>query len=105
MSKNNQQQDVSNKKHLVLEALLERCQKRNNLIFDNDLVKEICREYYFGNPFDVTKLDSKDKLPLSFLTKDICLLYSGKGRHRFVHGVDKLYHTFGHIQDTIEQMY
>lgn len=105
MSKNNQQQDVSNKKHLVLETLLERCQKRNNLIFDNDLVKEICREYHFGNPFDVTKLDSKDKLPTSFLEQDVCLLHLGKGRHRFVHGVDKLYHTFGHIQDTIEQMY
>lgn len=105
MNQEDKKQERINKKYLILEELLRKCQERNEFVFHNDLVKEICRKYHFGNPFDITKLDSKDKLPTSFLTKDICLLHLGKGWHRFVHGVDKLYHTFESMQDSIEWKY
>lgn len=92
-------------KHLVLETLWQHCQMQSDYRFHNDLVKDICRELGFGNPFDVTKLDSKDKLPTSFLEQDICLLHLGKGCHRFVHGVDRLYHSFESMQVSIKWEY
>lgn len=86
------------KKHLVLEELYEHCKQKNDFTFDNDLVKEFCKKYNFGNPFDVTKLDSSEKLPQSFKNEDICILHLGKGRHQFIKGIDKLYHSFEPIQ-------
>jgi hypothetical protein len=52
-----------NKKAKVLTELFKICQKRNDFVFHNDLVKDVCRKVGFGNPFDVTKIDSRDKLP------------------------------------------
>lgn len=105
MKRQDKKQDRIKKKHLILEVLLKRCQEQNKLVFHNDLVKEICREYHFGNPFDITKLDSGDKLPLLFLAQDICLLHLGKGWHQFIYGIDKLYHAFEPMQDSIEWKY
>lgn len=50
-------------KQLVIEELFKECSKRNNYIFNNNLVKEISKKIGFGNPFDVTKIDIKEKLP------------------------------------------
>ena len=91
-------------KHRVLEALWQHCQN-GNYQFDNNLVADICKKFGFKNQFDITKIDSKDDLPPSFLDQDICLLHLGKGRHQFVHGIDKLYYTFEPMQDSIEWKY
>lgn len=94
-----------NKKHLVLESLLQHCKEKNNFIFHNDLVKEISKKHNFGNPFDATKLDSSDKLPKIFKEQDICLLHLGGGYHQFIQGIEKLYHPFEEIQDSIKWQY
>lgn len=87
-----------NKKHLVLLDLYKHCQKENNFIFHNDLVKDFSKKNKFGNPFDATKLDSKDKFPTLFKEQDICLLHLGNGNHKFIKGINKLYHKFEPIQ-------
>lgn len=94
-----------NKKHLVLNALYQYCKKQNDLIFHNDLVKEISKQHNFGNPFDATKLDSSEKLPQSFIDENICILHLGNGHHQFIRGIYKLYHPFEPIQRSIEWQY
>ena len=94
-----------NKKHLVLESLLEFYKKKNDFIFHNDLVKEISKQCDFGNPFDATKLDSSGKLPQSFVDEDLCILHLGEGYHQFIKGIDKLYHPFEALQKRINWQY
>lgn len=94
-----------NKKHLVLEALYEYCKEKNNFTFHNDLVKEISKQYDFGNPFDVTKLDSSEKLPQSFIDENTCILHLGGGHHQFIKGISKLYHAFESLQKSIKWEY
>ena len=94
-----------NKKHLVLLDLYKHCQKENNFIFHNDLVKDFSKKNKFGNPFDVTKLDSKDKFPTLFKEQDICLLHLGNGNHKFIKGINKLYHKFEPIQKSVRWEY
>ncbi|TLD82717.1 hypothetical protein LS70_007100 [Helicobacter sp. MIT 11-5569] len=94
-----------NKKSLVLESLLQYCKEKNNFIFHNDLVKEMAKQHNFGNPFDATKLDSSDKLPLSFREQNICLLHLGGGNHQFIKGIELLYHPFEAIQTSINWKY
>lgn len=93
------------KKHLVLETLWQHCQVQGDYRFHNGLVKDICRELGFGNPFDATKLDSSDKLPLLFKKHDICLLHLGGGYHQFIQGISKLYHPFEPLQYSIKWQY
>lgn len=50
-------------KQKVIADIFSFCKKRNNFIFDNMLVKQICKRYSFGNPFDATKLDNTSKFP------------------------------------------
>lgn len=95
----------ANKKHLVLLDLYRHCKTQNNFIFHNDLVKDICKKHSFGNPFDATKLDSSDKLPIYFKNNDICLLHLGGGYHRFIKGINKLYHPFEPMQKSIKWQY
>ncbi len=73
---------MDNKK-LVIEELFKECSKRNNYIFNNNLVKEISKKIGFGNPFDVTKIDIKEKLPMSLLEKDYCIIHLGEGKPPF----------------------
>lgn len=94
-----------NKKHLVLLDLYKYCRKNNNFAFHNDLVKDISKKNKFGNPFDVTKLDSIDKLPQFFKEQDICLLHLGGGNHKFIKGINKLYHKFEKIQNSVKWEY
>jgi hypothetical protein len=60
------------------------CQKRNDYVFDNELVKDISKKVGFGNPFDVTKLDNMSKLPQIFLENDYAVIHLGSGRHQFI---------------------
>ncbi len=54
------------------------CESKNNYVFDNELIKEICKEVGFKNPFDVTKLDSIEKLPKEFIKEDIAIIHLGQ---------------------------
>ena len=94
-----------NKKHLVLEALFSHCEKNKEFIFHNNLVKEISKKVGFGNAFDVTKLDFIEKLPLFFRDNDICIIHIGSGYHKFIKGINKLYHRFEPMQNSIKWQY
>jgi hypothetical protein len=69
------------------------------------LVKEISKNIGFGNPFDATKLDNKAKLPESLQKKDYALIHLGNGKHKFIKGINKVYHEFEPIQKQIEWEY
>jgi hypothetical protein len=66
--------------------------------FSNDLVKEVCAKTGFKNPFDLTKIDTSEDLPRSFVQDDVFVVHLGGGRstngkHRFVRGVQFGYHA------------
>jgi hypothetical protein len=68
-------------------------------------VKDVCKEVGFGNPFDVTKLDNKTKLPDILLRNDYAIIHIGSGKHKFIKGIDKIYHTFEPIQEAVDWTY
>ncbi|MCX8472849.1 MAG: hypothetical protein ORN85_04285, partial [Sediminibacterium sp.] len=90
---------------LVIEELFKICNKKNNLEFHNDLVKEISKKVGVGNPFDVTKLDTVSKLPSILIDNDFAIFHLGNGYHRFIKGIDKVFHFFEPIQETIDWNY
>lgn len=90
-----------NKKHKVITKLFEICKKKNDFDFHNDLVKEISKKYKFGNPFDITKVDNSDKLPDILKQNDYAIIHTGDGNHRFIKGINKVYHSFEPIQNKI----
>lgn len=94
-----------NKKSEVLTEIFRICQNNNNYIFDNDLVKDVSKKIGFGNPFDVTKIDNRSKLPDILLENDFAVIHLGSGRHQFIKGINKVYHNFEAIQKTIDWEY
>ncbi len=94
-----------NKKDEVLTEIFLKCQKNENYIFDNELVKDVSKKYGFGNPFDATKIDNKSKLPEILLENDFAVIHLGSGRHQFIKGIKKIYHEFEPIQKTIDWEY
>ena len=94
---------MPSKKNTVLLDLYQACKEKNNFVFDNNLVKSFCGKHGFGNPFDVTKIDSSKKLPTDFKNK-ISLIHLGNGKHQFVHA--NIYHPFEFpIQEQVEWKY
>lgn len=85
------------KKQKVITELFKKCEKNKDFVFDNSLVKQICKEYGFGNPFDITKLDNTSKFPKNLLDKDYFILHLGSGRHKFVKGIKNGFHSFEKI--------
>lgn len=81
----------------IIEEIFSICKKRKDFIFDNKLVKEISKKHGFGNPFDVTKLDTSKLLPDILLGEDYFILHLGKGKHVFVKGINKGFHSFEKI--------
>lgn len=75
------------------------------MTFNNDTVKRISVEQKFGNPFDVTKLDNTDKLPQFMKDNNLCVLHLGSGNHRFIKGINILYHKFDPIQEHVMWKY
>jgi hypothetical protein len=69
------------------------------------LVKNVSKDVGFGNPFDATKLDNKTKLPEILLEKDYAIIHLGNGKHRFVKGINNVYHEFEPIQEHINWAY
>ncbi|MDR0812213.1 MAG: hypothetical protein LBN23_08115 [Paludibacter sp.] len=94
-----------NKKHLVINELFKICSEKGNFEFHNDLVKDISKKFDFGNPFDVTKLDNKNKLPKLLIENDYAIIHIGSGKHKFIKGIEKVYHEFEPIQQKIDWEY
>jgi hypothetical protein len=91
--------DKVSRKKQVLQALFEICQQRNDWYFDNDEVKRVCAKYRFGNPFDVTKVDTASDLPDSIREQGFCVVHLGQGRHAFIKELQKWYHVFEDIEE------
>lgn len=96
---------MKGKKNQVIEEIFKICRKKNNYIFHNDLVKDVCKKVGFGNPFDVTKLDNKTKLPSILIKNDYAIIHRGSGNHQFIKGVEKVFHNFEPIQKKINWNY
>lgn len=96
---------MASKKSKVIEKLFTICKQQNNYIFHNDLVKKVCVEVGFGNPFDVTKLDNKSKLPDVLTKNNFAIIHLGSGNHKFIKGIDKVYHDFEPIEKIINWEY
>lgn len=94
-----------NKQKEVLEIIFKECRKKNNYTFNNDLVKDVSKDVGFGNPFTATKIDKKESLPDVLKENDYAVIHLGKGCHKFVKGIDKLYHTLEPIKKNIEWTY
>lgn len=84
-------------KQNVVTEIFRFCKKRENFVFDNELVKKVCKKFGFGNPFDATKLDDTSKFPQFLIGEDYFILHLGKGKHKFVKGISHGYHTFENI--------
>ena len=93
------------KKDEVIAELYKICKQKSNFVFHNDLVKEISKKIGVGNPFDVTKLDNKTKLPEILIKNDMAVIHLGNGNHQFIKGIDKVFHDFEPIQNTIDWKY
>src|SRR3990167_3216598 len=93
------------KKNQVITELFRVCRRKNNYIFHNDLVKNICKKVGFGNPFDVTKLDNIKKFTEILIKNNYAILHKGQGKHQFIKGIDKVFHKFEPIQKKIDWKY
>lgn len=81
----------------VITEIYHICKKREDFIFDNELVKRVCKKYKFGNPFDATKLDDTSKFPPILRNEDYFILHLGEGKHKFVKGINNGFHIFEEI--------
>jgi hypothetical protein len=93
------------KKEDVLVEIFKQCQKNNDYVFHNDLVKTVSRKLKFQNHFDATKLDNIDKIPDLLKEKDYALIHLGSGFHKFIKGINKVYHPFEAIEEQIDWPY
>ena len=84
-------------KQKVIIELFKKCYMKKDFVFDNMLVKQICKKYGFGNPFDATKLDDTSKFPKILLDEDYFILHLGEGKHKFVKGIIIGFHSFEEI--------
>jgi len=105
MAKTKVNKKGESKKDQVIEQLFKICKQKKDFVFHNDLVKDVCKEIGFGNPFDATKLDNKTKLPQILLKNDYAIIHIGSGNHKFIKGIDKVYHNFEPIQEKIDWEY
>lgn len=96
---------MASKKDKVIEELYKICKLKNDFVFHNDIVKEVCKKIGFGNPFDVTKLDNTLKLPDILIKNDLAIIHLGSGMHKFIKGINKVYHNFEPIQKSIDWNY
>ncbi|MBS1536834.1 MAG: hypothetical protein JST20_03695 [Bacteroidetes bacterium] len=93
------------KQHQVIDELFDICKKNNDFVFHNTLVKEVCVKYKFGNPFTATKFDNRKLLSPRLIKEDYAVIHLGSGNHKFIKGIDKVFHEFEPIQKTIDWNY
>jgi hypothetical protein len=101
-----QNQQLS-KKQQVLERLFLQCEQKRSYKFSNSDVKQVAATVGFGNPFDATKVDSREILPQSIRQKGYCIAHIGRGRYRFIPELQNWYHDFETIlpEEVIEWRY
>ena len=101
-----QNQQLS-KKQQVLERLFLQCEQKGSYKFSNSDVKQVANAVDFKNPFDATKVDSREILPQSIRQKGYCIAHIGRGRYRFIPELQNWYHDFETIlpQEVIEWRY
>ena len=87
------------KKKQVLAEVFTICKNKGDFVFHNELVKDVCKKIGFGNPFDVSKLDNTNVFPNIMLEEDYFLIHLGEGRHQFIKGIEKGFHTFEAIEE------
>ena len=95
---------MSKKKEVIRELFL-LCKNEGRYEFNNDDVKKIASKIGFSNPFDVTKIDSKEKLPKELVDCDYGIIHLGEGRHMFVKGLRNIYHEFEPIESEFDWKY
>ncbi len=93
------------KKQEVIDEIFKLCKMKDDYIFHNELVKDISKKIKFGNPFDITKIDCKEKLPDILRDNDYGLIHLGNGYHKFVKGINNLYHNLEPIEKIIQWDY
>lgn len=101
-----QNQQLS-KKQQVLERLFLQCEQEGSYEFSNSDVKRVADAVEFRNPFDATKVDSREILPQSIFQKGYCIAHLGEGKHRFIPELQNWYHDFETIlpEEVIEWRY
>lgn len=84
----------------IIELIFNYCEKNNNYVFDNELIKKIVMDSGSKtNPYDMTKIDNISKLPKILLDKDYFIAHIGSGKHMFVKGISNIYHKFEPIKE------
>lgn len=86
------------RKQQVLENLFQQCLQRGVMEFTNAEVKRVAGQVGFGNPFDATKVDTREVLPPKITNAGYCLAHIGKGRHAFIPELQHWYHDFEQIE-------
>jgi hypothetical protein len=89
---------MASKKSQIIEEIFNKCTNRNNFEFDNSMVKKVSNKIGFRNQFDATKFDNITKLPKILVEKDYAVIHLGSGKHKFIKGINKVYHKFESIQ-------
>jgi len=83
----------------IIEYIFKECEKNGNYVFNNNYVKNVLQKLNSStNPYDITKLDSKDKYPEYVKNKNFALIHLGSGKHKFIKVLDKLYPKFDTIK-------
>mgnify|MGYP007068823693 CR=1 FL=1 len=78
-------------KKSIIELIFDHCEKNNNYVFDNELIKKIVMDSGSKtNPYDMTKIDHISKLPKILLDNDYAIAHIGSGKHMFVKGISKI---------------
>lgn len=66
--------------------------------FTNQDVKKAASKVGFSNPFDVTKVDTREMLPPAIVEEGYCVAHTGRGRHIFIRELNHWYHDFELIE-------
>ena len=82
------------KKSIVISEVYNMCKLRNDYTFTNVEVRKVCTKLGFGNQYDATKFDSREKLPNVLVENDVFVVHTGQGKHKFVSGINIGYHKF-----------
>ncbi|GBC91810.1 hypothetical protein HRbin15_00269 [bacterium HR15] len=95
------------RKQQVLQRLFTQCLRSRSMVFSNKDVKQVAAQVGFGNPFDVTKVDTREILPPSIIRRGFCLAHLGQGKHCFIRELKHWYHDFEPIgaDETFEWRY
>lgn len=86
------------RKQQVLNQLFKQCQQRGSMEFTNEDVRQIASQVGFRNPFDATKVDTREILPSEIANAGYCIAHIGRGRHIFIPELKHWYHNFEPIQ-------